>query len=188
MVSKMLLNEEYMKRELTGKKLLVDDQFMNEVNILFVSRLFADEKLGKIVRNNNVDLKKVLSTNIDRSHYRTGGHVTVMSGLTQYFLKSDTFSVSGIVVTVNNHSLANGINATCHVHFATRLVFPKEFGLDGGIKFDYVNKFGVVSENEIHDVKNHERKLKASFKVSTAADVVDVLFGVMYNLLKEENE
>jgi hypothetical protein len=181
----MLLNSEYMKRELAGKKLLVDDEFMAEVNMLFMERLSVDEELGKIIRENNVDLEKVLSTSIDRSYYRTGGSFTVMKDLTQYFLKSDTLSVSGIVVTVNNHSLANGINATCRVNFATRLVFPKEFGLDGGIKFDYVNKFGVLSKNEITEVNNHDRKLKASFKVFTSADVVDVLFGVMHNLLKD---
>ena len=181
----MLLNSEYMKRELSNRKLLVDDEFMAEVNTLFIKRLGTDEELGKIIRENNVDLEKVLSTSIDRSYYQTGGYVTVMNDLTQYFLKSDTLSVSGIVVTVNNHSLSNGINTTCHVRFATRLVFPKEFGLDGGIKFDYVNKFGVLSKNEITEVNNHDRKLKASFKVSTSADVVDVLFGVMHNLLKD---
>lgn len=181
----MLLMEEYMKRELADKKLLVNDDFMAEVNTLFVERLSADEELGRIIRENNVGLEKVLSTRIDRSYYRSGGSVTVMNDLTQYFLKSDTLSVSGIVVTVNNHSLAKGINATCHVHFATRLVFPKEFGLDGGIKFNYVNNYDLLSENEITEVNNHDRKLKSRFKVSTPSDVVDVLFGVMHNLLKD---
>jgi hypothetical protein len=130
-------------------------------------------------------LEKVLSTSIDGSYYQTGGYVTVMNDLTQYFLKSDNLSVSGIVVTVNNHSLANGINTTCHVRFATRLVFPTEFGLDGGINFDYENDYGELCKNEIYDFNNRDRKLKASFKVSTSADVVDVLFGVMHNLLKD---
>ena len=47
-----------MKRELSNRKLLVDDEFMAEVNTLFVKRLGTDEELGKIIRENNVDLEK----------------------------------------------------------------------------------------------------------------------------------
>ena len=61
----MLLNEEYMKRELAGKKLLVDDEFIAEVKTLFMERLSADEELGKIIRESDVDLDGVLSTYVD---------------------------------------------------------------------------------------------------------------------------
>ena len=177
--------EEYMKRELSGKKLLVDEEFMTEVNTLFMERLSADEELGKIIRENNVDLEKVLSTRIDSSYYRNGGSFTVMNDLTQYFLKSDTLSVSGISVTIRNHSVRKGENALCRVNFTTRLVFPTEFGLDGGINFDYENDYGELCKNEIYDFNNRDRTLKSRFKVSTPSDVVDVLFGVMHNLLKD---
>ena len=181
----MLLNEEYMKRELAGKKLLVDERFMMEVNTLFMGRLSADEKLRKIVRDNNVDLKEAISIKIDYSHYRNGGNFTVMNDLTQYFLKNDIVSVSGISVTIRNHSIRKGENALCRVNFATRLVFPKEFGLDGGIRFDYENDCGELCKNEIYEFNNRDRTLKSRFKVSTPSDVVDVLFGVMHNLLKD---
>ena len=181
----MLLNSEYMKRELSNRKLLVDERFMTEVNTLFMGRLSADEELGKIIRENNVKLKEAISIKIDYSHYRNGGSFTVMNELTQYFLKNDTVSVSGISVTIVNHSAVRGGNALCRVNFATRLVFPKEFGLDGGIRFDYENDYGELCKNEIYNFSNLGRKLKARFKVSTPSDVVDVLFGVMHNLLKD---
>lgn len=181
----MLLNEEYMKRELAGRKLLVDERFMTEVNTLFMGRLSADEKLRKIVRENNVDLKEAISIKIDYSHYRNGGSFTVMNDLTQYFLKNDIVSVSGISVTIRNHSVRKGENALCRVNFTTRLVFPAEFGLDGGIKFDYENDYGELCKNEIYEFNNRDRTLKSIFKVSTPSDVVDVLLGVMHNLLKD---
>ena len=174
-----------MKRELAGKKLLVDDEFIAEVNTLFVKRLGTDEELGKIIRENNVDLEKVLSTSIDRSYYQTGGYVTVMNDLTQYFLKSDTLSVSGITVTINNYSMTKDVNAVCKVDFTTRLVFPKEFRLEGSTEFGYEDEWGTPSKNELCAFSNGQRKLKARFKVSTPSNVVDVLFGVMHNLLNE---
>lgn len=184
-VSKMLLNEEYMKRELFGKKLLVDDEFIAEVKTLFMERLSADEELGKIIRESDVDLDGVLSTYVDCSSYRSGGSVTVMSELTRYFLKSDTVSVHGITVTINNYSMTKDVNAVCKVDFTTRLVFPKEFRLEGSTEFGYENEWGTPSKNELCAFSNGQRKLKARFKISTPTEVVDVLFGVMHNLLKE---
>ena len=42
-MSRMLLNEEYMKRELAGRKLLVDERFIIEVKTLFMQRLSVDK-------------------------------------------------------------------------------------------------------------------------------------------------
>ena len=181
----MLLNSEYMKRELFGKKLLVDDEFIAEVKTLFMERLSVDEELGKIIRESDVDLDGVLSTYVDCSNYRSGGSVTVMSELTRYFLKSDAVSVHGITVTINNYSMTKDVNAVCKVDFTTRLVYPKEFRLEGNTEFGYEDEWGTPSKNELCAFSNGQRKLKARFKVFTPTEVVDVLFGVMHNLLKE---
>lgn len=181
----MLLNEEYMKRELAGRKLLVDERFIIEVKTLFMQRLSVDKKLGKMIYDNDVELDGVLSTYVDNSSYRTGGSVTVMSELARYFLKSDTVSVHGITVTINNYSMTKDVNAVCKVDFTTRLVFPKEFRLEGSTEFGYEDEWGTPSKNELCAFSNGQRKLKARFKVSTPSNVVDVLFGVMHNLLNE---
>lgn len=181
----MLLNEEYVKRELAHRKLLVDDDFMMEVNTLFRERLSTDEELGKIIHGRDVDLDGVLSTYVDYSSYRSGGSVTVMSELTRYFLESDTVSVHGITVTINNYSMTKDVNAVCRVDFTTRVVFPKEFRLEGSVEFGYEDEWGTPSKNELCAFSNGQRKLKARFKVSTPSNVVDVLFGVMHNLLKD---
>lgn len=181
----MLLNEEYVKRELAHRKLLVDDDFMMEVNTLFRERLSTDEELGKIIHGCDVDLDGVLSTYVDYSSYRSGGSVTVMSELTRYFLESDTVSVHGITVTINNYSMTKDVNAVCGVDFTTRVVFPKEFRLEGSVEFGYEDEWGTPSKNELCAFSNGQRKLKARFKVSTPSNVVDVLFGVMHNLLKD---
>ena len=185
MVSRMLLNSEYTKRELAGKKLLVDDEFMIEVKTLFMQRLSVDKKLGKMIYDDDVELDGVLSTYVDNGSYRTGGSVTVMSELARYFLKSDTVSVHGITVTINNHSMAKDVNAICKVDFTTRLVFPKEFRLADSVDFGYEDEWGTPSKNELCAFSNGQRKLKARFKVAAPTDVVDVLFGVMHNLLKD---
>lgn len=181
----MLLNEEYMKRELAGRKLLVDERFIIEVKTLFMQRLSVDKKLGKMIYDNDVELDGVLSTYVDYSSYRSGGSVTVMSELTRYFLESDTVSVHGITVTINNYSMTKDVNAVCRVDFTTRVVFPKEFRLEGSVEFGYEDEWGTPSKNELCAFSNGQRKLKARFKVSTPSNVVDVLFGVMHNLLKD---
>lgn len=181
----MLLNEEYVKRELADRKLLVDDDFMMEVKTLFMERLSTDEELGKIIHECDVDLDGVLSTYVDYSSYRSGGSLTVMSELTRYFLESNTVSVHGITVTIDNYSMTKDVNAVCRVDFTTRLVFPKEFRLDGSVEFGYEDEWGTPSKNELCAFSNGQRKLKARFKVSTPANVVDALFGVMHNLLKD---
>ena len=174
-----------MKRELAGRKLLVDERFIIEVKTLFMQRLSVDKKLGKMIYDNDVELDGVLSTYVDNSSYRTGGSVTVMSELARYFLKSDTVSVHGITVTINNHSVTKDVNAVCIVDFTTRVVFPKEFRLEGSVEFGYEDEWGTPSKNELCAFSNGQRKLKARFKVSTPSNVVDVLFGVMHNLLKD---
>ena len=60
---------------------------MSEVETLFMERLNNDEKLGKIIRENDVDVEKVLFTNINYT-YNDGGMdaiVSVMPELAKHF-------------------------------------------------------------------------------------------------------
>ena len=63
--------EETMCEVMSGT-LFIDKKFMSGVNTLFIKRLKNDEKLDKIIRENNVDLEKVLFTNINYT-YNDGG-------------------------------------------------------------------------------------------------------------------
>lgn len=178
--------EQTMSEVMSGT-LFINRKFMNEIETLFMERLNNDEKLDKIIRENNVDLEKVLFTSINYT-YNDGGVdavVCVMPELTKHFLKNDTINVSD--VTMNLYSRFNERNLTviCQVNFDVRLVFPKEFKTRQGVKFDYKNVYGTTVDNEICDFSTDSRKLQSIFKVTTPKEVVDILFEVMHNLLKE---
>lgn len=188
-MSKMVENKTFEQTmgEVMSGTLFITRKFMSEVETLFMERLNNDEKLGKIIRENDVDVEKVLFTSINYT-YDDGGVdavVCVMPELTKHFLKNDTINVSD--VTMNLYSRFNERNLTviCQVNFDVRLVFPKEFKTRQGVKFDYKNVYGTTVDNEICDFSTDSRKLQSTFKVTTPKEVVDILFEVMHNLLQE---
>ena len=63
--------EQTMSEVMSGT-LFINRKFMNEIETLFIERINNDEKLDKIIRENNVDLEKVLFTSINYT-YNDGG-------------------------------------------------------------------------------------------------------------------
>lgn len=178
--------EETMCEVMSGT-LFIDKNFMSEVNTLFIERLKNDEKLDKIIRENNVDLEKVLFTNINYT-YNDGGMdavVCVMPELTKHFLKNDTINVNGVTMNLYSRFDKGDLDVVCQVNFGVRLVFPEGFQTSQGVNFDCKNMLGTTSENEICDPETNLRKLQAIFRVTTPKEVVDILLETMHHLLKE---
>lgn len=63
--------EQTMSEVMSGT-LFINRKFMNEIETLFMERLNNDEKLDRIIRENDVDLEKVLFTSINYT-YNDGG-------------------------------------------------------------------------------------------------------------------
>lgn len=179
--------EETMCEVMSGT-LFIDKKFMSEVNTLFFEGLNNDEKLNKIIRENNVDLEKLLFTNVNYT-YNDGGMdavVCVMPELTKHFLKNDTINVSDVTMNLYSRFDKGDLDVVCQVNFGVRLVFPEGFQTSQGVNFDCKNMLGTTSENEICDLETNLRKLQAIFRVTTPKEVVDILFETMNHLLNEE--
>ena len=179
--------EETMCEVMSGT-LFIDKKFIREVETLFMERLNSDEKLEKIIDDNDVDLEKVLITNINYTHHDGGMDATVcvMPELAKHFLKSESIIVRNVSMNLFSKFNEGVLNGVCRVIFDTKLVFPEVFGTSNGVDFKYKDTYSATCDNEVHDIGTNQRKLQATFKLTTPSEVVDILFEVMHNLLKGE--
>lgn len=181
--------EQTMSEVMSGT-LFINRKFMNEVETLFMERLNNDEKLDRIIRENDVDSEKVLFTSINYT-YNDGGMdaiVCVMSELAKHFLKSESIVVRNVAMNLFSNFNEGVLTGVCRVTFDTKLIFPEVFGTSNGVNFEYKDDFGATCDNEAHFIGTNLRKLQATFKLTTPLEVVDILFEVMHNLLKEEDK
>lgn len=181
--------EQTMSEVMSGT-LFINRKFMNEVETLFMERLNNDEKLDRIIRENDVDSEKVLFTSINYT-YNDGGMdaiVCVMPELAKHFLKSESIVVRNVAMNLFSNFNEGVLTGVCRVIFDTKLIFPEVFGTSNGVNFEYKDDFGATCDNEAHFIGTNLRKLQATFKLTTPLEVVDILFEVMHNLLNEGNE
>ena len=174
--------------EVVSGTFFINKKFINEVETLFMERLRNDEKLDEIIRENNVDLEKVLFTDINYT-YNDGGMdavVCVMTELVKHFLKSESVIVRNVAMNLFSNFNGGVLNGVCQVIFDTKLVFPEVFGTSKGVNFEYKDAWSTTCDNEVHSIGTNVRKLQAVFKLTTPSEVVDILFEVMHNLLKGE--
>lgn len=165
----------------------INKKFINEVETLFMERLRNDEKLDEIIRENNVDLEKVLFTDINYT-YNDGGMdavVCVMPELVKHFLKSESVIVRNVAMNLFSNFNGGVLNGVCQVIFDTKLVFPEVFGTSKGVDFEYKDAWSTTCDNVVHDIGTNQRTLRAMFKLTNPHEVVDILFEVMHNLLEE---
>lgn len=181
--------EQTMSEVMSGT-LFINRKFMNEVETLFMERLNNDEKLDRIIRENDVDSEKVLFTSINYTHNDGGmdAIVCVMPELTKHFLKSESIVVRNVAMNLFSNFNEGVLTGVCRVVFDTKLIFPEVFGTSNGVNFEYKDDFGATCDNEAHFIGTNLRKLQATFKLTTPLEVVDILFEVMHNLLNEGNE
>lgn len=179
--------EQTMSEVMSGT-LFITRKFMSEVETLFMERLSNDEKLDEIVRENNVDLERVLFTSINYT-YNDGGMdaiVCVMPELVRHFLDSESVIVRNVAMNLFGNFSEGVLTGVCQVIFDTKLVFPEVFGTSKGVDFEYKDAWSITCDNEVHSIGTNERKLQAIFKLTTPSEVVDILVEVMHNLLKGE--
>lgn len=163
----------------------VDKAFMTEFEQRFFERLSNDDLLDKLVVENEVDLENVLSTYVDDTW---GYHsIRVSHELLKHFLKDDTVSVDSIYMKIINYIDPDSLEVDCEIKFSYRVSFPTAIDIDDNVVFRYKDEFGRTCSNEIVNGTS-TRRMKSTFKLFTVDELVDVLFEILGQLLKEENK
>lgn len=156
---------------------------MNEFEQRFFERLSNDELLDKLVRENNIDLENVLSTYVDDTWGYHSIHVS--HELLKHFLNDDTVSVDSIRMKIINYIEPDSLGVDCEIKFSYRVSFPTAIDIDDNVVFRYKDEFGRTCGNEIVNGTS-TRRMESTFTLFTVNELVNVLFEIFGQLLKEE--
>lgn len=155
---------------------------MDKFEQRFFERLSNDDLLDELVSENNVDLENVLSTYVDDTW---GYHsIRVSSELLKHFLKDDAVSVDSIHMKIINYIDPDSLEVDCEIKFSYKVRFPRVIDIDDNVVFRYKDEFGRTCSNEIVNGTS-TRRMKSTFKLFTVNELVDVLFEILGQLLKE---
>jgi hypothetical protein len=158
---------------------------MNEFEQRFFERLSNDELLDELVRENDVDLENVLSTYVDDTW---GYHsIRVSHELLKHFLKDDVVNIMSIRMILTNYTEKEFLGVDCEVQFSYKVRFPNVITIGDDVEFKYKDEFGRTCGNVITNGVN-TRRMESTFKLFTVNELVDVLFEILGQLLKEENK
>lgn len=165
--------------------LKVNREFMNEFEQRFFERLSSDELLDELVRENDVDLENILSTYVDDTW---GYHsIRVSHELLKHFLKDDVVNIMSIRMMLTNYTEKEFLGVDCEVQFSYKVRFPNVITIGDDVEFKYKDEFGRTCGNVITNGVN-TRRMESTFKLFTVNELVDVLFEILGQLLKEENK
>lgn len=158
---------------------------MNELEQRFFERLSNDELLDELVRENDVDLENVLSTYVDDTWGYHG--IRVSHELLKHFLKDDVVNIMSIRMILTNYTEKEFLGVDCEVQFSYKVRFPNVITIGDDVEFKYKDEFGRTCGNVITNGVN-TRRMESTFKLFTVNELVDVLFEILGQLLKEENK
>ena len=168
---------------MVSRMIVVNREFMNEFEQRFFERLSNDELLDKLVRENNIDLENVLSTYVDDTWGYHSIHVS--HELLKHFLNDDTVSVDSIRMKIINYIEPDSLGVDCEIKFSYRVSFPTAIDIDDNVVFRYKDEFGRTCGNEIVNGTS-TRRMESTFTLFTVNELVNVLFEIFGQLLKEE--
>lgn len=155
---------------------------MAEFEHLFFERLSNDELLDDLVMRNDVNLEDVLSTYVDDTWGYHSIHVS--HELLKHFLKDDAVSVDSIHMKIINYIDPDSLEVDCEINFSYKVSFPRVIDIDDDVVFRYKDEFGRTCSNEIANGTS-TRRMESTFKLFTVNELVDVLFKIFEQLLKE---
>ena len=169
-----------------SRMIVVNREFMDEFEQLFIERLSNDELLDDLVMKNDVNLESVLYTSIDEECGQHG--VLVMNELLKHFpTKNDNVEIGSITMRITNDWQRDALDVKCKIDFSFKVVFPTVIVMDD-MKFIYKDEFGRECDNEIIERYTNLRRMETTFEVRTIEELVDVVFEILHNLMKRENE
>ena len=170
---------------MVSRVIVVNREFMNEFEQRFFERLSNDELLDKLISENNVDLENVLSTYVDDTW---GYHsIRVSHELLKHFLKDDVVNIMSIRMMLTNYTEKEFLGVDCEVQFSYKVRFPNVITIGDDVEFKYKDEFGRTCGNVITNGVN-TRRMESTFKLFTVNELVDVLFEILGQLLKEGNK
>ena len=163
--------------------LTVNREFMNEFEQRFFERLSNDELLDELVRENDVDLENVLSTDVDGMW---GHHdIRVSHELLKHFLKDDVVTLESVRMIITNYTDKECLGVYCEVKFSYKVSFPSIILIGDDVEFKYKDEFGRTCGNVIINGID-TRRMVSTFEVRTLKELVDVTFKILEQLLKGE--
>ena len=166
--------------------IVVNREFMDEFEQLFFERLSNGELLDDLVMKNDVNLESVLYTSIDEECGQHG--VLVMNELLKHFpTKNDNVEIGSITMRITNDWQRDALDVKCKIDFSFKVVFPTVIVMDD-MKFIYKDEFGRECDSEIIERYTNLRRMETTFEVRTVEELVDVVFEILHNLMKRENE
>lgn len=158
---------------------------MTEFEQRFFERLSTNELLDKLVVENDVDLENVLSTYVDDTW---GYHsIRVSHELLKHFLKDDVVNIMSIRMTITNYTDKEFLGVNCEVQFSYKVRFPNVIKIGDNVEFKYKDEFDRTCGNVITNGTS-TRRMESTFKLFTVNELVDVLFEILGQLLKEGNK
>lgn len=170
---------------MVSRILKVNREFMNEFEQRFFERLSSDDLLDELVRENDVDLENILSTYVDDTW---GYHsIRVSHELLKHFLKDNVVNIMSIRMMLTNYTEKEFLGVDCEVQFSYKVRFPNVITIGDDVEFKYKDEFGRTCGNVITNGVN-TRRMESTFKLFTMNELVDVLFEILGQLLKEENK
>ena len=169
-----------------SRMIVVNREFMDEFEQLFFERLSNGELLDDLVMKNDVNLESVLYTSIDEECGQHG--VLVMNELLKHFpTKNDNVEIGSITMRITNDWQRDALDVKCKIDFSFKVVFPTVIVMDD-MKFIYKDEFGRECDSEIIERYTNLRRMETTFEVRTVEELVDVVFEILHNLMKRENE
>ena len=165
---------------------LVDRAFMDNFKLLFFERLSDDEVLDELVRNNDVDLERVLYTSIDEECGQHG--VLVRNELLKHFpTNNDDVEIGSIKMRITNEWQRDALNVKCKIDFSFKVTFPAVITIGDDVRFIYKDEFGRECDNEIIERYTNLRRMESTFEVRTVEELLYMTFKIFDELWKEGN-
>ena len=154
----------------------------------FMRLLKHDERLMKIIEQNNVSIDDILYLPIDdESTYKV---IAIMKGLAKHLFNNGHYELFDIEFDVMEHVMRDEYNriagfklhVDCYIHYDVNVVKPSLINIDDKVKFEY----GFGFENT--DIKPYRLvSIHSEFTVESLHELVSCMFAIMHKLL-DENE
>lgn len=154
----------------------------------FMRLLKHDERLMKIIEQNNVSIDDILYLPIDDEN--TYKVIAITKSLTKHLFNNGHYELFDIEFDVMEHVMRDEYNriagfnlhVDCYMHYDVNVVKPSLINIDDKVKFEY----GFGFENT--DIKPYRRvSIHSGFTVESLHELVSCMFAIMHKLL-DENE
>lgn len=157
----------------------------------FMRLLKYDERLMKIIEQNNVSIDDILYLPIDDEN--TYKVIAITKSLAKHLFNNGHYQLFDIEFDVMEHTVRDehnriagfNLHVDCYMHYDVNVVKPPLINIDDKVNFEY----GFGLGNKEQDITNMYRRVSthSKFTVESLHELVSCSFAIMHKLL-DENE